>query len=80
MANFGTHFSYPQPPRPTDSGVMFAVETERAAKSAGSSVARFARRAFNAIFRAVDEAPFDLAWPPSPRAYTRNYLAMREGR
>ena len=67
MANFGTHFTYPQPPRPTDSGVMFAVETERAAQSAGNAIARFARRVLAGALRAIDEAPFEMAWPPAAR-------------
>ena len=70
MANFGNHFAYPQPPRPSDSGVMFAVETERAANGATSAVARGARRVLNAMLRAIDEAPFDLAWPASARGLT----------
>ena len=67
MANFGNHLAYPQPPRPTDSGVMYAVETERAARSAGAALASFARRVTGAMLRAIDEAPFDMAWPPSSR-------------
>ena len=67
MANFGTHLTWPQPPRPTDSGVLYAVETERAARSAGASITRLARRMGRAMLRAIDEAPFDMAWPPAAR-------------
>lgn len=69
MANFGNHLSWPEPPRPTDSGVLYAIETERAARSAGASIARFARRVGRAMLRAVDEAPFDMAWPPAARPF-----------
>ena len=67
MANFGNHLTWPQPPRPTDSGVLYAVETERAARSAGASITRLARRVGRAMLRAIDEAPFDMAWPPAAR-------------
>ena len=67
MANFGTHLTWPEPPRPTDSGTMYAVETERAARSAGSASVRGARRVLGAMLRAIDEAPFDMAWPPAAR-------------
>ncbi len=65
MANFGTHLTWPEPPRPTDSGVLYAVETERAARGAGAAIGRFARRVTRAMLRAIDEAPFDMAWPPA---------------
>jgi len=82
MANFGTHFTYPQPPRASDSGVMFAVETERAAKTAGNAVTRFARRVLAGALRAIDEAPFDLAWPASARGLQtrRSYGVTSESR
>jgi hypothetical protein len=67
MANFGTHLTWPQPPRPTDSGVMYTVQTERAARGAGNAISRLARRAVAAMVRAIDEAPFDMAWPPASR-------------
>ena len=67
MANFGTHLTWPEPPRPSDSGMMYAVQTERAALGAGAAIVRAARRMMTAMLRAIDEAPFDMAWPPSAR-------------
>lgn len=67
MSNFGTHYAYPQPPRPTDSGVYMAVETRHAADVATSSVTRAVRRVIGAMLRAIDEAPLDMAWPPAAR-------------
>ena len=82
MANFGNHLAYPQPPRPTDSGVMYAVETQRAAHGAGAAIARLARRVTGAMLRAIDEAPFDLAWPPAarPLGMRRDYGLPRDAR
>ena len=82
MANFGTHFAYPEPPRPTDSGVMYAVETERAARGAMAAVARTARRVAAAMLRAIDDAPFDMAWPPAARPFgvRRDFGLPRETR
>jgi hypothetical protein len=82
MANFGNHLTWPQPPRPTDSGVMYTVETERAARGAGRAIVRFARRVTGAMLRAIDEAPFDMAWPPSarPLGMRRDFGLPRETR
>ena len=82
MANFGTHLAYPQPPRPTDSGVMHAVETARAADGTRNAVVRVARRVIKSMLRAIDEAPFDMAWPPAarPLGMRREFDLRRESR
>ena len=38
---------------------------------AGARATSLSRRVLRALLRAVDEAPFDLAWPPSPQTLAR---------
>ena len=82
MANFGTHYAYPQPPRPTDSGIYMAVETRRAATGVAAAVARTTRRVIGAMLRAIDESPLDMAWPPAarPLGMRRDFGTVRETR
>ena len=82
MANFGTHYAYPQPPRPTDSGIFHAVETQRAATGVAVAITRTARRVLAAMLRAIDEAPLEMAWPPAarPLGMRREFGTVREAR
>ncbi|MDF1504772.1 hypothetical protein [Roseisolibacter sp. H3M3-2] len=60
VANFGTRLAYPPPRRAPATGRPPSL----------------VRRALRALLRAVDEAPFDLAWPPSPGAVVRRRAAF----
>jgi hypothetical protein len=67
MSNFGTRLAYPverTAPRRADANTA----------SATTRAQGFAARVLAALTRALDEAPFDLAWPPSPRSYARRPL------
>ena len=67
MSNFGTRLAYPleqSAPRRPD-----ATTTPAKTEKPGLLASVLA-----ALTRAIDEAPFDLAWPPSPRAYTRKRI------
>lgn len=67
MANFGNHLAYP-----TDT--MQARQAGVPTDAQLTSRPGLLGRVFRALSRAIDEAPFDLAWPPSPRAYHRRPL------
>jgi hypothetical protein len=60
MANFSVRFAYPvDAPHPAaDHGL-------RGRRAARRGLAAGLRRLARHLFRAIDEAPFDLAWPPS---------------
>ena len=64
MSNFGTRLAYP----------VEHTAPRRADTTATTGTKGFAARVIAALTRALDEAPFDLAWPPSPRSYARRPL------
>jgi hypothetical protein len=70
MANFGARLAYP---RPTPSRVAYSVPIAAAHTPRGlaAHVVRRARRVLDAMFRSLDEAPYGLAWPPSPGGLAR---------
>lgn len=61
MSNFGTRLAYP-----TDD---LAPPSRTDAAKPG-----LLARITAALSRAIDEAPFDLAWPPSARPYQRRRI------
>jgi hypothetical protein len=61
MSNFGTRLAYP-----TDD--LAPPSRDRVAKQG------LLARITAALSRAIDEAPFDLGWPPSPRTYERRRI------
>ena len=70
MANFGARLAAPLPPRrlATPHGT---VQVDRRPPSVLARALAFARRAVHGALQALDDAPYDLAWPPSPRAHAR---------
>jgi hypothetical protein len=65
MANFGVRLAYPHatPPRRAARAVLGARSRARLA-------ARL-RRAVDGMLRAIDDAPYGLAWPGSPSGLSR---------
>lgn len=62
MANFGVRFTYPAAmPR-------LAAPARGAERGLAARIGRLAR----GFFRLLDEAPFDLAWPPAVRGVSRH--------
>ena len=69
MANFGVHYAYPLPERLPTAPARLAVAPARGgSRTLPARAAAVVRRVAAAALRALDEAPFDLAWPPSPHA------------
>ena len=72
MANFGTRLAHPRPE---------ALESAHAAPLAAPATTRGVmaalRRALRGLLRSIDDAPFDLAWPPSYRRWPTNVPAWR---
>ena len=72
MANFGTRLAYPRPE------ALASTEAAPVAATSTSTgpLARL-RRALRGLLRSLDDAPFDLAWPPSYRRWPVNVPAWR---
>ena len=68
MANFSTRLAYPPS----------AGRPARAAAPTGTGIGARLRRVLHALLRSIDEAPFDLAWPPSHRRWPANVPAWRD--
>ena len=66
MANFGARLAYPRHTAPAA-----APATAPATITTRSLGARL-RRAVRALLRSIDDAPFDLAWPPTYRLWPVN--------
>ena len=72
MANFGTRLAHPLPE---------AHESAPAAPGAPTTgVIAALRRALRGVLRAIDHAPFDLAWPPSYQRWPTNAPGWRADR
>ena len=68
MANFGTRLAHPRPE---------AHVRAHAAPATPTGVMAALRRALRGLLRSIDDAPFDLAWPPSHRRWPTNEPAWR---
>ena len=70
MANFGARLAAPLPPRrlATPHGT---AQVDGRSRSMASRALAFARLVVRGALQALDDAPYDLAWPPSPRAHAR---------
>src|SRR5512145_315296 len=69
MANFGVRFATPAPARrPVMPAVTVTGATDGRPRSMSARALALAGRVMRGLLRAIDDAPFDLAWPPSPRA------------
>jgi hypothetical protein len=70
MANFGVRLAYPFP----SSHATPAPHAAAAAPAFSGTTARLAvrlRRVLHGLLRAIDEAPYGLAWTPSPSGLSR---------
>ena len=69
MANFGIRLAAPPPARrlTTPHGALDRVVAERPLGILARAIS-LVRRGARAALQALDDAPYDLAWPPSPRA------------
>ena len=69
MANFGIRFAAPPPARrlATPHGTMEHPVAGLPRGMAARTLA-LAQRVIRGALQALDDAPYDLAWPPSPRA------------
>jgi hypothetical protein len=74
MANFGTRLAYP---RPEAHERAHAAPLDVTAPAATTGVVAALRRALRSLLHAIDDAPFDLAWPPSYRRWPTNVPAWR---
>ena len=72
MANFGTRLAHP---RPDALASAHSVPVDATGMSTGP-IARL-RRALRSLLRSIDDAPFDLAWPPTYRRWPVNLPAWR---
>ena len=66
MANFGTRLAHPRPDAPAR---VRRAPSSPATPETGSGVLAALRRALRALLRSIDDAPFDLAWPPTYRRW-----------
>jgi hypothetical protein len=73
MANFGTRLAHPLPE-------ALASTRTAAASGASTGVRARLRRVLQRVLHAIDDAPFDLAWPPSYRRLPGNVPAWRDDR
>ena len=62
MANFGVRFTYP----------VALPRLAAPARSAGRGLAAHVGHLARGFFRLLDQAPFDLAWPPAVRGVSRH--------
>ena len=60
MANFGARLAYPAPER-------HRTPADATAPAAPRTVAATLRDIAASFLRAIDDAPYHLAWPPTPR-------------
>ena len=77
MANFGTRLAYP---RPEGHASAPAAPLGVATPATPTGVMAALRRALRGLLRSIDDAPFDLAWPPSYRRWPTNVPAWRGDR
>jgi hypothetical protein len=73
MANLGTRLAHPLP----DALASTRTATVAAPGASTGLLARL-RRALQRLLYAIDDAPFDLAWPPSYRRLPGNVPAWRD--
>jgi hypothetical protein len=75
MANFGTRLAHPLPE------ALASTRTAPApARGAGTGVLARLRRVLHGLLHAIDDAPFDLAWPPSYQRLPANVPVWRADR
>ena len=74
MANFGARLAHPLPDAPPR---VPSAPSGLAAPETGTGVLAALRRALRALLRSIDDAPFDLAWPPTYRRWPTNVPAWR---
>ncbi len=74
MANFGTRLAHPRPDAPAR---VRSAPSGLATPGTGTGVVAALRRALRALLRSIDDAPFDLAWPPTYRRWPTNVPAWR---
>ena len=77
MANFGTRLAHPRPDAPARVRSAPSGLATRATPATGTGVVAALRRALRALLRSIDDAPFDLAWPPTHRRWPTNVPAWR---
>jgi hypothetical protein len=66
MANFGARLAYPH-----------ARTHEASAPAVTTTLRGRLRRVLHALLRSIDDAPFDLAWPPTYRRWPVNAPTWR---
>jgi hypothetical protein len=75
VANFGTRLAHPCPE------ALASTRTASVATTGASTGVRARlRRALQRLLHALDDAPFDLAWPPTHRRWPTNVPAWRADR
>ncbi len=77
MANFGTRLAHP---RPDAHERAHAAPRGVATPAAATGVMAALRRVLRGLLRSIDDAPFDLAWPPSYRRWPTHVPAWRADR